>query len=71
MGILFNSIIQFIFIFILSWFDFWVVKNITGRFLVGLKWDVVIDEMGQEKKIFKNNKEHVTNSTDKTVFWFS
>lgn len=33
-----SSIITFIFVILLSSLDFWVVKNITGRLLVGLRW---------------------------------
>lgn len=33
-----SNIITFIIVIILSSLDFWVVKNITGRLLVGLRW---------------------------------
>ena len=36
--------------------DFWTVKNITGRLLVGLRWWNHIDENGQSKWIFENRK---------------
>jgi hypothetical protein len=28
--------------------DFWIVKNIAGRILVGLRWWVDFDEKGEE-----------------------
>ena len=33
-----SNISTFIIVIILSSLDFWVVKNITGRLLVGLRW---------------------------------
>lgn len=33
-----SSILTFIFVILLSSLDFWTVKNITGRLLVGLRW---------------------------------
>lgn len=34
--------------------DFWVVKNITGRLLVGLRWWNYIDDEGQSHWVFEN-----------------
>jgi hypothetical protein len=36
MGWIFSSILIFVIVSLLTIMDFWVVKNITGRFLVGL-----------------------------------
>lgn len=33
-----SNIMTFIIVIILGSFDFWVVKNIIGRLLVGLRW---------------------------------
>lgn len=41
-----NFVLSFIVIILLSACDFWTVKNITGRLLVGLRWWNVIDENG-------------------------
>jgi hypothetical protein len=38
---------MFIFVLILAAIDFWVVKNISGRLLVGLRWKSEIDEKGK------------------------
>ena len=27
--------------------DFWTVKNVTGRLMVGLRWNHIVDENGQ------------------------
>ncbi len=61
--------------------DFWVVKNITGRLLVGLRWWAQVDldassnsnnngiNADETKWIFES-KEHVKiNSFDQTWFW--
>ncbi|CAM6001220.1 unnamed protein product [Sphagnum balticum] len=37
-GSIISNIITFIFVILLSSLDFWVVKNVTGRLLVGLRW---------------------------------
>jgi hypothetical protein len=37
-GLLFSDVFVFIIITVLSGIDFWVVKNVTGRLLVGLRW---------------------------------
>lgn len=38
----------FIVVVILSALDFWVVKNVTGRLLVGLRWWSDFDNEGKE-----------------------
>lgn len=40
-------------VFLIS-IDFWVVKNITGRLLVGLRWWNYIDDEGQSHWVFEN-----------------
>lgn len=40
------DVITFITVMILSALDFWTVKNITGRLLVGLRWWSDYDEKG-------------------------
>ena len=37
-------------------FDFWVVKNVTGRLLVGLRWWNYIDEDGKSQWMFEARK---------------
>ncbi|CAF1117330.1 unnamed protein product [Brachionus calyciflorus] len=57
--------------------DFWTVKNITGRLLVGLRWWNHIDESGQSKWIFENRKTNQNNmsvlesTTEATIFWLA
>ena len=51
--------------------DFWVVKNITGRLLVGLRWwcQVEGEDGSQQRWIFESNPDANTNSFDNWVFW--
>jgi hypothetical protein len=60
--------------------DFWTVKNITGRLLVGLRWWNQIDEEGKSHWIFENRKTNgqlnnnmaiLESTTETTVFWGS
>lgn len=48
-GSFISNIITFIIVIMLCSIDFWVVKNITGRLLVGLRWWSEIDKNGKEK----------------------
>ena len=46
-GFIISDIMTFILVTILGALDFWVVKNITGRLLVGLRWWSDFDENGK------------------------
>lgn len=46
MGIFMSNVIIFICVTILAALDFWTVKNVTGRLLVGLRWWSYFDEKG-------------------------
>ena len=71
-GSFISNIITFIIVIILSSLDFWVVKNITGRLLVGLRWWSEIDKNGKEQWRFENpNEGRVVNPVDNAFFWFS
>lgn len=41
-----SRVVNFILVTILGAIDFWVVKNISGRLLVGLRWWSAYDEKG-------------------------
>lgn len=50
--------------------DFWVVKNVTGRLLVGLRWWNKVEEEGT-KWIFESAEgKRSINPFDRNVFWF-
>lgn len=73
-----SFILSFLCIVIMCSLDFWVVKNISGRQLVGLRWWNYVDDNGKNKWVFearqspKNNMDTVRNSAfESRVFWFS
>ncbi|XP_069590138.1 Golgi apparatus membrane protein TVP23 homolog A isoform X1 [Ranitomeya imitator] len=63
----------FVTILLLLSFDFWSVKNVTGRLLVGLRWWNQIDEDGRSHWIFEARKVPANNSTstevEARIFW--
>lgn len=70
MGIFMSNVIIFISVTVLSALDFWTVKNVTGRLLVGLRWWSYFDEKGEEVWKFESfDKEFIGNSVDKAFFW--
>jgi hypothetical protein len=48
LGIVLSDVMVYIVIILLNCFDFWTVKNITGRKLVGLRWWNDFEEDGTE-----------------------
>jgi len=51
-------------------FDFWTVKNITGRLLVGLRWWNEVKEDGTNVWIFESKPDQrQVHPTDNMVFW--
>ena len=51
-----SFITNFIVIVMLLSFDFWTVKNVTGRLLVGLRWWNYVDEDGNSHWVFESKK---------------
>ena len=50
--------------------DFWTVKNVTGRLLVGLRWWSYVREDGSEEWIFESLEDMAEiSSLDANVFW--
>ena len=43
-----SEIFAFMLVVIFAAFDFWTVKNVTGRILVGLRWWSEVDDSGTE-----------------------
>lgn len=56
---------------ICSAFDFWFVKNISGRLLVGLRWWNEVNEDGTEEWIFESANEVRDTNIDTSIFWGS
>jgi len=67
-----NEIMVFIIVVLAAAFDFWTVKNVTGRLLVGLRWWSDFKEDGEEVWYFESYDEQVQlNPVDKRFFWWS
>ncbi|XP_059204845.1 Golgi apparatus membrane protein TVP23 homolog B [Centropristis striata] len=50
--------------------DFWTVKNVSGRLLVGLRWWNQVDENGTSHWVFESKKTHSLNtSAESQIFW--
>ena len=50
--------------------DFWTVKNVTGRILVGLRWWNQVKEDGTSEWIFESgSRVGQISSLDKNLFW--
>ncbi|XP_035510805.1 Golgi apparatus membrane protein TVP23 homolog B [Morone saxatilis] len=52
--------------------DFWTVKNVSGRLLVGLRWWNQVDEDGKSHWVFESRKTHslnTTSSAESRIFW--
>ena len=61
----------FIIVVLLNALDFWFVKNISGRVLVGLRWWNEVKEDGTEIWVFESENEKKAASIDTTIFWMS
>lgn len=61
----------FILVVLLLAFDFWTVKNVTGRILVGLRWWSSQTEDGKTEWVFESRDERQPppNSMDSLIFW--
>eukprot|EP00730_Choanoeca_flexa_P015892 TRINITY_DN7402_c0_g1_i2.p1 TRINITY_DN7402_c0_g1~~TRINITY_DN7402_c0_g1_i2.p1 ORF type:complete len:184 (+),score=15.29 TRINITY_DN7402_c0_g1_i2:110-661(+) len=63
--------INFIAVVLLLSFDFWTVKNVTGRLLVGLRWWNQIDDQGQSKWRYESNQHFKPQASEARLFWWS
>lgn len=64
-----DFVIVFIVIVLSLAFDFWFVKNVSGRLLVGLRWWNRVREDGTSEWIFEASPTKQSNKFDKLVFW--
>ena len=65
-----NDILTFIVIMMFTGIDFWMVKNVSGRILVGLRYWSEIDEDGNEIWKYEScNDDKNIGYTDALVFW--
>ncbi|KAM4623280.1 Golgi apparatus membrane protein TVP23 homolog B [Polymixia lowei] len=52
--------------------DFWTVKNITGRLMVGLRWWNQVDDDGQNHWVFESRKgtaKQQSSDSESRIFW--
>lgn len=75
-----DFISTFVAVILLISMDFWVVKNVTGRLLAGLRWSNYIDDEGNSHWIYENknagkNQEEFEDDSrelqtaDSSIFW--
>lgn len=65
-----NFVNMFIVCVLLLAFDFWTVKNVTGRLMVGLRWNSEVLEDGSTTWKFEAQEENLNSTTlDHAVFW--
>jgi len=73
-GMLLNGsyVLTFVFVTILSAVDFWTVKNVSGRLLVGLRWWNHIDADGTSRWRFESYEDSRSiHATDSSAFWIT
>jgi len=58
----------FIIVMLLLSADFWTVKNITGRLMVGLRWWNHVDDEGVSRWVYESRKSRV-HPAEARVFW--
>ncbi|ORE21576.1 DUF846-domain-containing protein [Rhizopus microsporus] len=65
-----NFTLIFVVTILLLAFDFWTVKNVSGRLLVGLRWWNEIQPDGSNKWVFESaHPNRKPNSADSRLFW--
>ncbi|XP_060868741.1 uncharacterized Golgi apparatus membrane protein-like protein CG5021 isoform X1 [Metopolophium dirhodum] len=78
-----SFITLFVLIILLLSMDFWIVKNITGRIMVGLRWWNYVDDDGVSHWVYESRKsanimsslcqqgsvQHRVNSSEYRIFW--
>eukprot|EP00128_Syssomonas_multiformis_P016100 Colp12_sorted_trinity150504_noHs@483 len=67
-----NYVINFVVVVLLLSFDFWTVKNVSGRLLVGLRWWNEVKEDGSSEWIFESRKDgRQPLQSESRLFWIS
>mmetsp|Transcript_24807 Transcript_24807/g.72711 ORF Transcript_24807/g.72711 Transcript_24807/m.72711 type:complete len:217 (+) Transcript_24807:126-776(+) len=67
-----SYVVTFVFVTILSALDFWTVKNVSGRLLVGLRWWNTIDDAGESVWHFESFEDRrFIHPTDSNGFWLA
>ncbi|XP_019773780.1 uncharacterized Golgi apparatus membrane protein-like protein CG5021 isoform X2 [Dendroctonus ponderosae] len=63
-----SFITSFVTIVLLLSMDFWTVKNITGRLMVGLRWWNYVDDDGKSHWVYESRKGRI-NERESKIFW--
>ena len=68
-----DIVLTFILTTIFLAMDFWTVKNVTGRILVGLRWWNQIKDDGSSEWMFESGgrAEGQISALDKNIFWIA
>ncbi|KHN43353.1 Protein ECHIDNA [Glycine soja] len=69
-----NFVIIFMMTVLLAALDFWVVKNLSGRILVGLRWWNEINDLGESVWKFESLDQQSLarmNKKDSWLFWWT
>ncbi|KAI8872976.1 DUF846-domain-containing protein, partial [Ramicandelaber brevisporus] len=71
-----SFVIVFIISILLLSFQFWTIKNVTGRLLVGLRWWNQVNDDGTSAWVFESRDsaaagEGMVNPSDAKIFWWS
>ncbi|XP_031782370.1 uncharacterized Golgi apparatus membrane protein-like protein CG5021 isoform X2 [Nasonia vitripennis] len=61
---------SFVSVVLLLSMDFWTVKNITGRLMVGLRWWNYVDDNGVSHWVFESRKNRI-NPAESRIFWLA
>ncbi|XP_033210826.1 uncharacterized Golgi apparatus membrane protein-like protein CG5021 isoform X2 [Belonocnema kinseyi] len=65
-----SFIASFVAVTLLLSMDFWTVKNITGRLMVGLRWWNYVDDDGKSHWVFESRKNRI-NASEARIFWLA
>jgi hypothetical protein len=65
-----SFVIVFVVVILLLALDFWTVKNVTGRLLVGLRWWNEVSEDGDNQWVFESQEgERAISRIESIIFW--
>merc|ERR1711865_1181878 len=67
-----NFVMVFVICVLLSAADFWTIKNVSGRVLVGLRWWNYVDDSGENQWVFESLPEseaHRIHPHNSRLFW--
>ncbi|XP_012271598.1 uncharacterized Golgi apparatus membrane protein-like protein CG5021 isoform X2 [Orussus abietinus] len=65
-----SFIASFVAVVLLLSMDFWTVKNITGRLMVGLRWWNYVDDEGKSHWVFESKKNRI-HPSEARIFWLA